>query len=195
MHADAHDPEILAHYEGLVFKTAQLTSPLVEDEFDDVRQIFRIKVFHALRRWDPERASSRPDTRGLTARDRYVFSCVRNQAKDLIKKKRRGLLSIDDLTDYDNDAADRFAGKYLETTEAEVYALVEEDKPLIPSTLTRQEVQVICLLYADYRQSEVADRLDVPKREVERLVREIRVKMADWSPEGEGIPLPDTEPV
>lgn len=190
MHADAFDPDTLARYEGLVFKTAQLTAPKVEDDFDDVRQIFRIKVFQALRRWDPDRASSRPDIRGLTPRDRYVFSCVANQAKDLVKKKRHGLLSIEDITtDADGSSRDQFDEKYLATSPDEVYGLIEEDSPLIPSTITDLERRVMCLLYADYRQPEVARYLGIPKRDVERLLRSIRMKMADWAPDGSELEL------
>jgi predicted DNA-binding protein (UPF0251 family) len=41
---------------------------------------------------------------------------------------------------------------------------------------------VLCLLYRDYRQSEVARELRIEKREVERAVRAIRTKFADWKP-------------
>jgi RNA polymerase sigma factor (sigma-70 family) len=186
-HVDSQNPELLRHYEGLVYKTALLTAPLVEEDFDDVVQLLRIKVWKALIAWDPARAPKLVARVGLDkARDRSVFAWLKNYQRDLIKKLRRGEVSLDGLSFRDQETGERIelydGFGSTATTADEVYGHVEADLPLIPSTLTPLELRVVCLLYADYRQSEVAVHLAVPKREVERLVRSIRLKMADWQP-------------
>ena len=50
---DAHDPDTLRHYEGLIFRTARFAAPLVEDDFEDVQQVLRIKCWRALLAYDP----------------------------------------------------------------------------------------------------------------------------------------------
>lgn len=185
-HADSQNPELLRHYEGLVYKTAQLTWPLVEDDFDDIVQLLRIKVWRALIKWDPARAPTLVARVGLDeARDRSVFAWLKNYQRDLIKKKRRGEVSLDSLG-HRADGGERLAhldgGHQLIGAEDPSYAQIEAGLPLIPSTLSPLELQVVCLLYAEYKQSEVAVELSLPKRDVERLVRSIRVKMADWKP-------------
>jgi RNA polymerase sigma factor (sigma-70 family) len=182
---DAEDPTVLRHYEGLVFRTAQLTCPLVDDDFDDVQQQLRIAVWKALLAWDPGRR--------VTTRDRYVFTCLKNRQKDLIKRRRRGEVSIEQLTVRETDngqlkTRDSFDLEHLAAGPDEVYRQVEEQPPLVPSTLTGPELRVLCLLYADYRHAEVAVELGLTKRDVERTVRQIRVKMADWQPATSAVP-------
>lgn len=172
-YADSQNPELLRHYEGLIFRTAQLTAPLVEEDFDDICQVLRIKVWNALLKWDPARAPKLVAKHGVdVARDRSIFAWVKNQQMDIIKKKRRHEVSIEGNHD----------DGHLAATADEVYGQVEADLPVIPSTLTDMELRVVCLLYAEYSQSEVAASLGIPKREVERIVRSIRAKMADWAP-------------
>lgn len=180
-HADAQNPELLRHYEGLIFRTAQLTAPLVEDDFDDICQVLRIKVWRALIAWDPARAPKLVAKHGVDiARDRSIFAWVKNQQMDIIKKKRRHEVSIEGLSLSETQAG----FEHLASTPDEVYAQVEAELPVIPSTLTDMELRVVCLLYAEYSQSEVAASLGIPKREVERIVRSIRAKMADSDPAG-----------
>jgi hypothetical protein len=192
-HADSQNPELLKHYEGLVYKTALLTAPLVEEDFDDIVQLLRIKVWRVLIAWDPARAPKLVARVGLDeARDRSVFAWLKNYQRDLIKKKRRGEVSLDagiGGNDGMDDNVGTFHGTRPEITvgtafgaEDVGYVHVEAGMPLIPSTLTDPELRVVCLLYSEYRQSEVAVFLELPKREVERLVRSIRTKMADWAP-------------
>jgi hypothetical protein len=78
---------------------------------------------------------------------------------------------------------ERFEGQYLAAGHDDIYGDVEDEPPLIPSTLSELELQVVCLMYRDYRQTEIARYLRVEKREVEKAVRSIRTKMADWSPD------------
>ena len=191
-HADSQNPELLRHYEGLVYKTALLTAPLVEEDFDDVVQLLRIKVWRVLIAWDPARAPKLVARVGLDeARDRSVFAWLKNYQRDLIKKKRRGEVSLDSCPIRDEETGEerrRFEHIYALGFEDNGYERVEVGPPLIPSTLTGPERRVVCLLYSEYRQSEVALYLGLPKREVERLVRSIRTKMADWAPPASSSP-------
>jgi RNA polymerase sigma factor (sigma-70 family) len=177
----------LAHYEGLIFSTAQRYVALVEEDLEDLQQLLRVKVWTALERYDPSRSRM--------SKDRFVFMVVRNQTKDWMKRRSRGEVSIDELDALDASnargrgrARDRFEGRYLAASHDETYGAVEDDLPLVPSTLTRLELQVVCLLYRDFRQSEVARQLGIEKREVEKAVRSIRTKMADWRPSVEQDP-------
>lgn len=175
-------PQDLAFYEGLVRKTASMYERLTEEEFDDLCQILRLKVWRALGTYDPSRSK--------LPIERYVFSCVRNQCKDLVKKKRRNELFIEDVApgspgnaiDFDSSLRNRFEAQYLMVREDEAFADLPFDQPLIPSTLTHDELQVMGLLYLDYGQTEIALRLAMTKREVAAAVKALREKMSDWKP-------------
>lgn len=158
---------------------------------EDVQQVLRLKVWRALVAFDPARA------RGMN-RDRYVFMCLRDQAKDLANKRKRRELYIEDLTDdYLGDerlsSRDRFDARYLSTTHDENFGAVEDDDLLIPNTLTAAEVEIVVLLYREYKQSEVARRLGLEKREMERAMRSIRQKLADWRPAPPAVVAPEPE--
>jgi DNA-directed RNA polymerase specialized sigma24 family protein len=183
-YAEANDPDVLRHYEGLVHRTAQLLAPYVEMEREDIEQVLRVKVWRALLSFDPARSR--------TNRDRYVFMCVRDQAKDVAKRVRRNELHIADLVTEDGGTPgdafahghtpDRFDARYLSESHEEVYGVVEADEVVVPSTLTSLERQVVVLLYRDRTQAEAARELGIHKREMEKCVRSIRTKMADWNP-------------
>lgn len=178
--------ETLRRYEGLIFKTASIIGPRLEDDPEDVRQVLRIKVWQALVAYDG-RGGLLPDARGRTAQDRYVFMCVRNQVKDLFKKKRQNTLAIEDLVaaagaELRLRSRDNFEEQYLSSSPEEVYGGIEDDDVLVPSTLTQLERQVVVLLYRDFRQAEVARSLGLDKRAMERVMKSIRAKMADWRP-------------
>ena len=71
-------------------------------------------------------------------RDRYVFMVLKNQTKDLVKKRRRGELSIEELTTSESPSGrlqtrDSFDERYLCSTSDSVYASVENELALIPS--------------------------------------------------------------
>lgn len=166
-------PQELAYYEGLVFKTAAMYSPLVEEDFEDVQQLLRVKVWKALAAYDPARSK--------LPIERYVFSCVRNQVKDILKRKRRNELYIDDFGQLDN-SRDYFEAKFLAETHDECYSDIEEEPPLVPSTLTSVERRVVCLLYAGYSTREIATQLEVRGAVVAVHVQSIRLKMSDWRP-------------
>lgn len=177
--ADANDPEILRSYEGLIFATTRRIAPFVEEDPEDIRQIFRLKVWRALVAFDSSRCS--------TDRDRYVFMCVANQKKDLLKRLRRGERSIEELTSLGGPDArlqsDRFERRHgLITDHDSVYGSVDDSGFRLPNTLTATEQDVICLLYEGYLQTEVRDTLGLSTGEMERTVKSVRAKLADWRP-------------
>ena len=121
-----------------------------------------------------------------------------NLGKDLLKKKKRNEAFIEDYRTNartGNDVSDRFDAQYLAQDEEAAFAELPFDTPLIPSTLNRSECSVLALLYYEYSHGEIAERLEMTKREVAMVVREIRLKMADWKPDGSpprSIPIPST---
>lgn len=155
------EPTEIAFYEGLVRKTASLVAPYVQEEYDDIVAILRIKVWRALEAFDPARA--RQPIQG------YVFMCVTNQKKDLLKRKRRQEVPLGD--DYD-----------VTVDSDQVYADVEDVAPVIPSTLTGFERRVVALLYVGYTERQAARELGVTRTILERSLDEVRTKMADWRP-------------
>lgn len=190
----------MAYYEGLIFKTAQIVvASGVEIEIEDAQQRLRIKAWRALKAFDPARCR--------TTRAKYVFMCVKDEKKDLLKKKRRFELHIEDQvqrvsksgTSEDQFTGDRFHEQYLSATHDDVFGEVEDDDLLIPSTVTAFEKRVLLLLYTgDYKQREIAAELlplqyeldeEAAKREVERAIRALRDKFADWRPSSDN-PMP-----
>lgn len=155
-------PTEIPYYEGLIRKTAAMCAPRVQEDYEDIVSIFRVKVWRALLTYNPERST-------MTI-ERYVFSCVKNQEKDLLKRKRRQEVFCDVMPDV--DAVDH----------DEVFEDVERELPLIPSTLSLLERQVIVRLYMDVSQREIAEALRLTKADMERTMRSIRDKMADWRP-------------
>ena len=164
------DPTRVEFYEGLIHKTASLYVGYVEEEYEDVVSILRIKAWRALQSYDPTRSSMPPE--------RYVFSCVKNQCKDLVKRRRRDELFLADLA----DQAPAFEARYVQADASQVFADVEDDDLILPSTLTQREREIVGLLYLDFSQKEAAAQLGMRRNEMERAVKVIRQKMADWRP-------------
>lgn len=188
-YAEANDPTVLRHYEGLVITTAaRLVRDGVELPVEDVQQVLRIKIWRALSRFQAARMQ-RPGESRARARDRYVFMAVTDQAKDLFNRVRRGERFIEDLVSGDAaenrrlQSRDRFEERHgLSSSEEEVYGRVEDEGAPLPSTLTSLERQLVLLLYRDYKQSEAGRHLGLGKYELEKTMKAIREKMADWSP-------------
>lgn len=187
-YAEANDPKVLRHYEGLVISTAnRLVRDGVEVPIEDVQQVLRIKVWRALGMFRAERMIRAGETRAK-ARDRYVFMAVTDQAKDLFNRKRRGERFIEDLVRDHGDgehglSRDRFEEKHgLLSSEDEVYGSIEDEGAPLPSTLTSLERDLVLLLYRNYRQSEAGRHLGLEKYELEKTMRSVREKMADWKP-------------
>lgn len=173
----------IKHYEGLVRKTASMYAGIVEDDFDDICAVLRIKVWQALKAFDPAKARQ--------TRDAYVFMCVRNRVKDLVKKVRRDELFIEDIAPSDPNRGlprDTFERRYFSVQDDELFE--DLDKPLIPSTLTAQERLVVGYLYLSYTQPQMAVVLEMPRKEVAALVGNVKLKFADWKPEKSEAVLP-----
>lgn len=202
--AEPNVQDRIASYEGLIFRTAQKlrepltlvidgerkTLPAVTMEQEDVEQILRLKLWRALRAFKPDRIRKRGETR-IEAENRYVFMCLTDQGKDLRKRKRTNDLHLEDLAPADMDgpssgvqSRDRFEQRYLSSSEDSVYGHIEDEGLVLPSTLNELEVQVVVLLTGDWKQAEVARRLSIERREMEKVMRSIRLKLADWKPSG-----------
>lgn len=168
----------ITYYEGLVRKTASIYAARIQEDYEDICSILRIKVWRALETYDPAR-SSQPV-------ERYVFGCVTNQIKDLLKRKRRTEVFWLDMPNaqVEDDYRARFPTEtaLLQVSDEEVYAEVERETPVIPSTLSRTEREVVLRLYVGLNQREVGSAVGLTRSEMERVVRSIRTKMADWRP-------------
>lgn len=207
----AQNPQLLRHFEGLVRKTAgRLIRTIseqesgrghdgyVEEDFDDVCQFLRYKVWKALLAFDPVNLRKKPTTRKQLeeARDKYVFSCLVNAKVDVLKKKRHNPMFIEALapvTTYDNEIDGRniapratFERRYLcvEDPYSEFYDGME-----LPSTLTEPERSVVLMLYLHYETAEIAGQLGIQRAEVISITKSVRGKMADWNPGAMPIPL------
>jgi RNA polymerase sigma factor (sigma-70 family) len=168
----------LRYYDGLVCATARRCVAFCEEDYDDVVQVLRVKVWQALRAYDPRRAR--------TDRDRYVFMCVRDRAKDVVKKKKRNQLHIEDLRTVGDRASqtsttDRFDARYLCSTREENYAAIEDDDDPLAG-LDELEREIARMLTADYKQAQVARALGLQKVEMDRAMRSIRFKLAALRP-------------
>lgn len=164
----------LAHYQGLVNRTAALVAIEVQLDADDIAQFLWIKVWRAVRDWNPTRA--RPGK----GRDDYVFMCVQDQVKDLKKRPRRREQFLADLRLESEDSWDLEHGLAVDPDVA--FAEAEDEPVQLPSSLTVEERGVIELLVSGYRQAEAARFLGWPPSLMERTMRSIRLKLADWRP-------------
>jgi RNA polymerase sigma factor (sigma-70 family) len=161
----APDPRTVEFYDGLVFKTASLWAGYMQEDFEDLQQIIWEKVVKALRAYDPARSK--------LPTERYVFMCVMNLRKDLLKRRRR-----DDS--YIEDEHPAFERRYR--SEVDTYDGVEAERPLIPSTLGYLERHVLALLYEGYTEREVQRRLGCTRRECEAALNGLQAKFGDWKP-------------
>jgi RNA polymerase sigma factor (sigma-70 family) len=182
----AADPALLERYEGLVIKTSSMYVGIVRHmDFEDLCQVLRVKVWRALEAFDP---SQYPSDRRLKAMDSFIFGCVRNQVKDLLKRNKVQDLYIDDLAASDGapDPAlrDRFEFRYLQASEELIFKEAEESDPLIPNTLNDNERLVLICTYLGYNGPETSERLGIGRRQVAAIMRTLREKMSDWRPNG-----------
>lgn len=168
----------IGSYEGLIRTTAARYAPLVDDDFEDVAQILRLKVWQALRAYDPSRSSM--------AVEKYVFQCVRNRLKDLFKQqgrlneKRGGVLLH--ILDTAGEASEAFDAKYLCLDQEVAFFTVEDEDVALPSTLNELERAVVQLLLLDFNQTEIARHLGVSRARVRSAHASVQAKMADWHP-------------
>lgn len=192
----------LAQFEGLVFETARQTYESgVEMEFEDLRQLFRIKAWHATQKFCETRRAYTGQSGGRTALERYVFGCLRNLRRDIEKRTRRYDDSIDELRDATADCGESFDAKYLSVEHDDVYGEVEEQPFELPSTLTRVERSLVVLKMEGTLLMEIDRRLGLSRAQRERVLASVREKLADWDPHPAVAqrsapmrPLPDAEP-
>lgn len=177
----------LREYEGLIHSTAARYAPILDEhDFEDVQQVLRLKVWKALEAFDPSR-SSKPE-------QSWVFSCVTNQVKDLLKASSRRndarggrQLYVEDERWMPGNAdrapdSTKFDMDHFSMTEDEAFQAVLEERVKLPSTLTEFEKQVIALLMLDLNQTEIARTLGATRTKVRLAHAEIKAKMADWRP-------------
>lgn len=177
----------IAAFEGLIFSTAARYAPILDDDVEDIQQILRVRVWKALDAFDPRRAR-RAATREerIEIVEKWVFSCVRNQVKDLLQSQDRrntargGMLDSIDAVSEERSAS--FEADYLSESDERVFAEVDDSDFELPSTLTDQERQVVQLLVLNFSRAEIARLLEIPQRRVRTAHDSVRVKMADWKP-------------
>lgn len=186
------------HYEGLVKTTAARYQRLVDDEYEDICAVFRITVWKAIVSYSSSKSSM--------TQDRYVFSCVVNRGKDMLRKRRRDevpLAGWDNHSGYKHHMEPQggsegmspdFERRYFSIDEEQIYGDIREGSLTLPSTLTEVERKIVGLLYLRYQQLEIAEMLGYTRPAVEKMARTIREKLADWRPSaddpGEVVELP-----
>lgn len=158
-------------YEGLIYKHSLRILGKVDFDLDDIRQVYRMKAWYAINKWDPARSRMTLDA--------FVFGCLKNAEKDLLKRKRHGEVFIADQSARSRRTCEPRA------THEDIFGDVDEGRPLVPNTLTAVELHVVVLLYRGYFQTEIAPKLGLAKTEMEATMRSIRAKMEDWRPNGE----------
>lgn len=162
----------LEDFEGLIFRTTVMLMPYVEEDFDEVQQLLRIKVWKAYEKYDPARSK-------LPIKA-YVFGCLMNYKKDLVKRRHRNLAYIEDFRT--EAGTERFEGRNLSVDADTVYLNVEDEKPILPNTLTGIERRVIGFLLMDYTATEISRTLGIGPKRLRGIRDKIEEKMADWRP-------------
>lgn len=172
-----HRKPQLSDFEGLIFSTAVRYAPVLADEdVEDIKQILRVKVWQALQAFDRTRS-----TQDVEA---FVFGCVCNRVKDMLKAQERRNDARNGRQLYIEDQEERgaFEAEYLRVEEDVAFAVVEAQRLELPSTLTRFERQVVVLLVAGYNQTEVSRQLAVTRKRVLAARVAVQGKMLDWKP-------------
>lgn len=185
---------LLGRYEGLVLKTGSMYCGIIERmDFEDICQVLRVRVWKALEAWDPMNPKTRKRLLGgkkteEELRDAFVFGCVRNQVKDLLKRNPPRDLLFEDLAPDTSDVAlrDRFELRYLSDDPDLIFSEAEDSAPLVPNTLNRNERLVLACAYLGYNGPETAERIGIDKRRIASIMRSLREKMSDWRPTANG---------
>lgn len=191
-------------YEGLVYKTAQMWAWAVGMDEEDLRQEIRLKIAQALTTYDGGR--SKLDVKN------YVFGCVRNRITDLQKSRCRRLNygvteihfeAFDGQQTILGDGAENMKGR--EKLELEHLMRVDHDQTYgrvddtfdLPATLTTEERHVAVLMTQEMRPTEIAMRLGFTTTEINRFIKALKEKLADWHPskEDESLPANSIPPV
>lgn len=161
----------LASNEGLIFTTARMIQEVrPELEMDDIQQRLRIKVWKAIRAFDPAKA------RGL-AKANYIFMCVQDEKKSILRLRRHDALKIEDIAYTETGARDAFDAHYLSTGHDTVFREVEDEMPNLPDLEPLEHVVVI-RLYQGQTIKAIADDLEISRKEVDLAVKSVREKLA-----------------
>jgi DNA-directed RNA polymerase specialized sigma24 family protein len=172
----------ISHYEGLVRKTAAIVEPWVEDEFDEICNFLREKVWKAIEAFSRKRVVSTAALSQDKQLERFVYACVQNGKKDVLKKKRRGWLYIEDMLAKDASGGDQsqhelhdsFQSRYMVEPD---FAAAEPDPLTLPDCLEGPERQVAAMLYEDFKTDEIAAAMGLRRGEVRALLETIKVKL------------------
>lgn len=172
------DTEIAA-YEGLVRTTASRYVPFLDDDFEDIAQVLRLKIWKALQAFDPAKATQ--------SIEGYVFMCMRNQVKDLLKGQDRRNRARGGATIFIEDASggntDRFQEMHMSASQEQAFFTVEDEAVELPATLTDLETKVVGLLLLDLNQTEIATAIGVTRQRVRTAHLAVQEKMLDWRPD------------
>lgn len=172
----------LPRCEGLIYTTARRIEGVVELPFDDIKSELRIKAWKALKKYDSDRSGVPVEV--------YVYYAVMNRKKDILrddKGQKRTVVYIDDMTHGQNDRDDsdsRNDFRYFSLGSETVYADVEREIPLIPSTLTDVEKHVLVMLYDGFTILDIQRQVGIKRQEVKDAVAQIQIKFSDWRPDG-----------
>jgi DNA-directed RNA polymerase specialized sigma24 family protein len=124
-----HRKPQLSDFEGLIFSTAVRYAPVIADEdVEDIKQILRVKVWQALQAYDRTRS-----TQDVEA---FVFGCMYNRVKDLLKAQERRNDARNGRQLYIEDQEERgaFEAEYLASPTAaeDAGGPPRVDVPLVP---------------------------------------------------------------
>lgn len=183
---EEHLEQRLAEYRGLIYKTALLYLDRVDGDLDDLVQELSIKVWRVLLAYDAQHPSGKDERR-------FVFMCLVNKTVDWKRYPNRTARATDYIEDLAAETSeissgfqsrDSFEMRHgLMSSHEAVYGDVE-DELLLPNTLTGEERQMVALLLTGLQQIEAGREIGLDKRGVERTMRRIRLKLADWKPGG-----------
>lgn len=143
----------------------------VDDDLDDLRQVYRVKAWRALAAYDPAKCRPKRGETAQEALDRFVFMCLKNAEKDVLKRRRRNEVPLNLRLE-----------SHPRVEHEEMFHVVEDEAPSLPNTLNGLEIRVVVLLYRGYAQAEAARRLGIDSRHMKEMMKTIRQKMADWRP-------------
>lgn len=166
----------LSDFEGLIFSTAVRYAPILDEDVEDIQQILRVKVWQALERYEATRSSLDVE--------RFVFGCVYNRVKDLLKSQSRRNDARSGRQLYIEDETDAtFEARHLRVEAEVAFAVVEDERIELPSTLTAFEKTVVLLLVAGFNQTEVCGHLQASAKRVRQARASVQQKMLDWKPD------------
>lgn len=175
---------MMGQFEGLILSTARMYATQVRWDEDDMAQELRVKVWRALKRYDPTRSS-------VPLRN-YVYGAIANRVKDFkrdaareVNRQHRNGVSFCHLEAFDNrDGYDREEplARFHSVDHYAVYGSIDEGTLTLPATLGDHEIKVLLLLMMEWSKPEIALRLAVSISQIHTIVGSLRRKLADWEP-------------